>query len=575
MSRSGNSVIQGFFAQGMAHLAVRFSAAVVQPKRASPAGAPRPSPLAVKPTRPIQPHAAGNSSAFPLPDHLASFTQVGGQPLPAAVRQKMESFFSTSFEDVRVHVGPHAPAIGALAFTQGTHIHFAPGQYNPSSPQGQQILGHELTHVVQQRAGRVRNPFGSGVAVVQDVALEAEAERLGRRAAAQAQPAQPCVSPVRPQPTRTAVQPLKPRTPPPAPPRPVRGAVQRYKVVGRDKIFPKEPARRPWFGYPYAVVPKGTYFSGQQRAGADTEANEFLVKGNRDQAHVVDVSRRNRKLSLRVSDDGKMAIENSDFTNRQPKTFFATRRVIADANRALKNAGSILKLKVNDQTIEILTGWNTQTILAGVNPKFSQDPAQNCDEIAGQITGLGGGGNLQSDGLVSRYPLAHFLRRDPKDFDEDAEVRSYIFWQSRLPNRFNRLGLNARAEPDVGEAFQIRTLGPTESRKHNRGQVRDIASGEIRDLGWGFHFGAVVARSGRDRITLENYARGDKRCAGADPRWFFQMYGESPGQTFHEFHEAKREYANPVTFAIVRNPRKIPELGRLWYLSGDDSPSII
>jgi hypothetical protein len=211
MSRSGNSVIQGFFAQGVAHLAARFSAAIVQPKRASPVVAPRPSPLAVKPTRPVQPYAAGNSSAFPLPDHLASFTQVGGQPLPAAVRQKMESFFGASFSDVRVHVGPHAPAIGALAFTQGTHIHFAPGQYNPSSAQGQQILGHELTHVVQQRAGRVRNPFGSGVAVVQDVALEAEAERLGRRAAASAGPVQPFTALVpRPRQGSGAVQPTTP-----------------------------------------------------------------------------------------------------------------------------------------------------------------------------------------------------------------------------------------------------------------------------------------------------------------------------------------------------------------------------
>jgi ribosomal protein S18 acetylase RimI-like enzyme len=35
---------------------------------------------------------------------------------------------------------------------------------------------------VQQRAGRVSNPFGTGVAVVQDQALEAEADRLGRMA---------------------------------------------------------------------------------------------------------------------------------------------------------------------------------------------------------------------------------------------------------------------------------------------------------------------------------------------------------------------------------------------------------
>ena len=65
-----------------------------------------------------------------------------------------------------------------------TDLYFAPGQYNPQTSQGQQLLGHELTHVVQQRAGRVRNPLGSGVAVVQDPALEAEAERMGQRAAA-------------------------------------------------------------------------------------------------------------------------------------------------------------------------------------------------------------------------------------------------------------------------------------------------------------------------------------------------------------------------------------------------------
>ena len=48
------------------------------------------------------------------------------------------------------------------------------------------MLGHELSHVVPQRQGRVRNPLGAGLAVVQDRTLETE--RLGRRAA-QPQPA--------------------------------------------------------------------------------------------------------------------------------------------------------------------------------------------------------------------------------------------------------------------------------------------------------------------------------------------------------------------------------------------------
>ncbi|WP_431854403.1 DUF4157 domain-containing protein [Azospirillum sp.] len=129
----------------------------------------------------------GNSHAQALPSGLIRMGG-GGRPLPDGVRQKMESFFKADFSDVRVHVGSEAPSIGALAFTLGTNLYFAPGQYNPDTPHGQQLLGHELTHVVQQRAGRVRNPFGSGIAVVQDPSLEAEADRMGMRAASHVTP---------------------------------------------------------------------------------------------------------------------------------------------------------------------------------------------------------------------------------------------------------------------------------------------------------------------------------------------------------------------------------------------------
>lgn len=130
----------------------------------------------------VQAKAPGRGDAFALPPSF-SLPAGGGRPLPDAVRQKMERYFGADFSSVRVHVGPEAPAIGALAFTVGNTIAFAPGQYMPDTARGQQILGHELAHVVQQRAGRVRNPFGSGLAVVQDTALEAEADRHGLRAA--------------------------------------------------------------------------------------------------------------------------------------------------------------------------------------------------------------------------------------------------------------------------------------------------------------------------------------------------------------------------------------------------------
>ena len=129
--------------------------------------------------QPIQRKAGPGVEAFQVPLRQKS----GGLPLPSDVRTKMETAFSSDFSDVRVHVGHEASSLGAIAYTWGSNIHFAPGQYNPHTIQGQKLLGHELWHVVQQRAGRVRNPFGGGVAVVQDYALEAEADRMGVKAA--------------------------------------------------------------------------------------------------------------------------------------------------------------------------------------------------------------------------------------------------------------------------------------------------------------------------------------------------------------------------------------------------------
>src|SRR5947199_6519048 len=53
----------------------------------------------------------------------------GGWPLPRDVQAKMEAALGANFSDVRIHVGHEASAIGAIAFTWGSNIHFAPGQY--------------------------------------------------------------------------------------------------------------------------------------------------------------------------------------------------------------------------------------------------------------------------------------------------------------------------------------------------------------------------------------------------------------------------------------------------------------
>jgi len=81
----------------------------------------------------------------------------GGRPLDGQSRDFFEPRFGRSFENVRVHISPEAGQsahdIGARAYTFGSDIVFAPGQYSPDSEQGQHLLAHELTHVTQQANG--------------------------------------------------------------------------------------------------------------------------------------------------------------------------------------------------------------------------------------------------------------------------------------------------------------------------------------------------------------------------------------------------------------------------------------
>ncbi|MDI3286936.1 DUF4157 domain-containing protein [Polyangium sp. 15x6] len=169
-------------------------ATVAQRKSMAPGPAERP-PHAATRGAPLQRRAADESAtvdpaqpsgvhAFQPPTgFLEGKPAREGQSLPPSVLRKMETFFEADFSDVRVHVGGEAASIGAIAFTLGTDIHFAPGFYEPHTARGQELLGHELTHVVQQREGRVANPLGDGIAVVQDFELEAEADRMGRAVA--------------------------------------------------------------------------------------------------------------------------------------------------------------------------------------------------------------------------------------------------------------------------------------------------------------------------------------------------------------------------------------------------------
>jgi hypothetical protein len=114
-----------------------------------------------------------------------SFFQPQANALPGNVQAKMETTMGEDFSGVQIHENSAAATqMHALAFTQGENIHFAPGQYDPGTRSGQELIGHELAHVRQQRQGRVSASLKlKGRNVNTDSSLEAEADAMGRRAA--------------------------------------------------------------------------------------------------------------------------------------------------------------------------------------------------------------------------------------------------------------------------------------------------------------------------------------------------------------------------------------------------------
>jgi hypothetical protein len=66
----------------------------------------------------------------------------------------METFFGYNFDDVLVHQGYQAEEasrqMSARAFTIGSHIFGSHQALDTSTQEGQGLLAHELTHVIQQ-----------------------------------------------------------------------------------------------------------------------------------------------------------------------------------------------------------------------------------------------------------------------------------------------------------------------------------------------------------------------------------------------------------------------------------------
>jgi hypothetical protein len=110
---------------------------------------------------PISRKANGNGAeAAPAQDASGVRSQLGsGHSLDSHLQSEMSTAFGHDFSGVRVHTDSRAAALSsdlqARAFTIGSDVAFASGEYRPGTLVGDALIAHELAHVVQQsRAAR-------------------------------------------------------------------------------------------------------------------------------------------------------------------------------------------------------------------------------------------------------------------------------------------------------------------------------------------------------------------------------------------------------------------------------------
>jgi hypothetical protein len=404
----------------------------------------------------------------------------------------------------------------------------------------------------------------------------------------------------RPNPTAPALQ--RRAAPPvyrPVPPAPRRAAaIQPYFVIPANRIFSSEDQIHKKIKSPVAVIGGQRNFPSQVKVG-----NDFLEEGSVDS---VNLSVK-QAADLRVSDDGEMAIQDSDLSVRQPKTFYASATVFSNSQQQLQNAGSNLELMTTDKQLTIHLDDTRVKTLNQVIPKNGGDSylkytaPQNCQNMATYVTGQRSDTRMVTPSGQAvpgftptvideiHYAIAEYVAKQlgtstSKDsrFDDailgpldktgpddhrkkqavDAIAKDYVdalkkMNQTDVQRELKALRINEYAIASVGQAYVTHTIAEPEEQGKHQGKITDLETGRKFTPQWAYHFAAVVARSGNDTVTMENYARGGEGTlgnVGADPRWYFQMYGGGEGQSFHEASIRSGGFANPMTMVLQAPP---------------------
>jgi hypothetical protein len=285
----------------------------------------------------------------------------------------METGFGHNFSAVRLFESPRAHSLGARAYTRGEHITFAPGAFDPETPEARRVLAHELTHVLQQRARRVALPRHGRFPINADSALEAEAKSLGSRVAQGER--LPAFGPPPGSGGTAASAPAQP--------------VQRLIAVDDDDEFTKTSKRPSWSQQLKRSVLK-QYNENPWRQGKKLSPQDNLGNLGLDRAHRVSYSSIQRvllghlqgtddrdkfkELTDRLYTDVEGSTEHKTFLQRRQELFHAIDQ--GKSKKAVATRANTLLRRLNSATQNVRIGSATRNrrIQEDLDPNFVQKP---------------------------------------------------------------------------------------------------------------------------------------------------------------------------------------------------------
>ncbi len=451
-------------------------------------------------------------------DKLSPHAGTGGRArgLPPRLTQAVQRLSGMDLSDVRVHYNSKQPTkVGADAFTRGSDIHVGKGH--------EKHLAHEAWHVVQQRQGRVRanSSVRGGAGLNTDRRLEREADRMAGRVGPFGRSHGPAM----------------------ASSGKADGVLQRYTTAQTDMWPGSGTGPQAIDGvYPWRISDDGklAVFQPSHFGGHECYALSSLISGS---AATLKSQGSGLKLSGDSSDTIQTTVNSTSQTLQRvvpenlaqswggsgsgmywPSDCGKSAHTVMTGSEKGKTKAVYDKARIQKTTWKrTITGFRSR-LVKETDPQTYGETFSYYSPVHRRTVRLG---------TPQRMLTAIF--RDISNDSFDNAWEGYMNLSDTLRDEFDQVvGLNKYAAPEVGEGFVIVS------------NQDEYASGT--SVAWNYHWGAVVFKSGVDRVTFENFA-DPTQATSTD--WSFQMYGRD-GQSFHEEQKQRTQR---------HRGRNVPEYG--------------